>query len=344
MPLSFVNRPWRPMPLFAQDPAIEVHRDCIYVPIHMPVNFWENPHWGVYDSDGRNIDAAAHHMLPNMGRSGQSDIIDVEVEGLDYAPCQRYFYVGNILNHYGHFLCSSMSRLWALPHSDVGRVPLIGHAAGNPDAWFSWPHASALFGSAGIVKEDFASFDRPVRIRELVVARPSFVELNHAHVIHAECAHRWGDRLVVAQDLSPKLEIVYLSKERLSRDLPGIRNEAALVEGLKSVGVPIIYPEQMPLSTQVALFRRTKRIIGQSGSAFHTSILSPPRPDHFSIIINHNPNFISDNHAMMDAINLSRSYYVYFDLDLQDDKGGLNIKDPGAAARELIDLAYNIVA
>ena len=341
MTLSLVGRPWRRMPLKPEEPTIEIHRDCIYVPMNNQLNFWEDFSWGIYDANGHIIEAAAFCMLPNMTKSGQGEVCNLEISNLEYAPCDQYFYVGNIMNHYGHFVCSSMSRLWALPR--FLNIPLVGHAMGDPTAWFSWSQTNitALFGSAGVEKKDFAAFDRPTRIRELVIAGPSFVELNYAHLIHSTSANRWGDKLVLSEDISSEIEAVYLSKEKISMQ-SGIINEAVLVEYFREAGVKIAYPETMSLPEQVALFQRAKRIIGQSSSAFHTSIFSASRPNQVFVILNHHKDFISDNHALIDAVNKNRSYYVYLEMD--ESKSSLYVKDPRASAKLIIDFAYSLVA
>jgi len=339
-----VTKPGDPVALHYAEPKIEIHRDCVYVPVESG-NFWENRYWGVYDSNGNIIDGAAFRSLPGMALNGQSSRCIADVADAPYAPRDCYFYVGNLINHYGHFICSSMSRLWALNRVEIGAVPLIGHSLGSPIDWFSWPFARTLFGAAGVVQEDFADFRRPVRIRQLVVAYPSFVELNLAHTIHAQAAHLWGDRLVKTQDLSNVIDVIYISKSRFGANPAGLSNEAELAAALERRGVPIVYPENMSIPEQVALFRRSKRILGQVGSAFHTEIFSEPMRDQVFIKIVPSPHVYSTNHALIDLANINLSYYLYFDGETHEREGaqpGFRIADPETVARALLDFAGQI--
>ncbi len=325
------------------EPIVEVYRDCIYVPVIEPANYWENKDWGIYDRHGKLIEAAAFYRVGK--REGQSDVCPLDLSRAPYAPRQRYFYVGNVFNHYGHFLCSTMSRLWALPRYREGSIPLLGHAVGGPPHWFSWSHTRTLFGAAGINYEDFANFDRPTRIRELVVARPSFVECTHAHTTHAHAAHRWGDRLAKTQDVTSPIEMIYLAKTKF-RDLPhGMANEVRLVEALQHLGVQIVHPEQLTIPEQVALFRRTRIVMGQVGSALHTNIFNEPRYNQVFVAFNASPHTYSSNHAMFDAINNNKSFYVYAPCEWKNYDDGVaryELNDPQAAAREIVDFARSV--
>jgi hypothetical protein len=101
------------------------------------------------------------------------------------------------MNHYGHFIDSTLARIWALAEVDITTVPLLGRAAGTPSDWFNWrPSVPTLIGAAGITYADFTYFDQPVRIKELVIAQPSFVVKNRSHQNHAEAWQQIGDRLV----------------------------------------------------------------------------------------------------------------------------------------------------
>lgn len=341
--LKIVNQPADPVVLREDEPGIEIHRDCVYVPIELG-NFWENPYWGVYDRNGQLIEAAAFRSLPGMRLTGQSPTCIAEIGDVPYAPRDLYFYVGNIIPQYGHFLLSSMARLWALQRYRLNSVPLIAHAAGGPDVWFSlWPLVRTLFGAAGVVREDFADFRKPVRIRELVVAYPSFVELNLAHRTHAEAAHEWGDRLAKTQDLSGQLDIVYVSKTR-NQHLGALTNEAMLEAALERAGVPIVYPEQLPVPEQIALFRRTKTVLGQAGSAFHTSIFSKPPNGQVLVQMVPSPHVYSTNHALMDLANRNRSFYIHFECIWHEGEAHpvFELVGPETAALELLNFARQV--
>jgi hypothetical protein len=343
-----VDKPSDPVVLHAGEPTLEVHRDCIYVPVSGRALWWDDPAWGVYDATGRLIEAAAYYRGPGKRLAGQSPICVADVADVadaPYAPAGRYIYLGNVIDHYGHFLLSSMSRVWALRSHDLRETPLVGHGPGVPDGWFSHSFVRGLYGAAGVVQEDFAVFEQPVRIRELIVPRPSLEEHNFAYAVHAEIAHACGDRLAKTQDLSTVRDMVYISKHALHAHPTGLSNEAALVMAFERAGVPIVHPQYLSLAQQVALFRTTRRIIGQVGSAFHTTILSPPGPDQAFIQLAHAPDHYGSNHALIDLLNGNPSLYVYAAGSWIERPGGvpgLQLADPDATARDLIELARSL--
>lgn len=342
--LRVITQPGEEVVSFKANPQIEIHEDCVFHPIVGPA-WWCCPMWGVYDKEGERIDAATLYVRPGKNLNGQSARIPVDVSDAPYAPADAYFYVGHILGHYGHFLCSSMTRLWALPQ--FAGLPLVAHGAGNPEHWFTHPSLQfirTLFGGAGIVSSDFGDFQKPVRFRRLIVARPSFEEEHFVHSVYGTAARAWGDRLVKAQDLSAEREIIYLSKTRHYKSHPqGIGNESDLIAHLEWLGVPIIYPEELTIPEQVALFRSTKRILGQSGSAFHTSILAPRKDQVLVQIVPR--TVVSANHALMDMVNCNRSIYVLPEVECVERPGDLDLymlTDPKTTASHLVDFAMSL--
>jgi capsular polysaccharide biosynthesis protein len=281
-------------------------------------------------------------MLPNREISGQNSVCLHNIDSLPYATAPRYFYFGNFMYHYGHFITSSMSRVWALSECDLASVPLLGHAEGGPTDWFTWPYVPPLLGAAGLQCQDFARFETPVRLRELIVAHPSIVERNLVHNVFGTTMSKIGDRLTKARNPLPYRDTIYISKSRYTSNPSGISNENAIVEHLERYGIPIVYPETLSLPEQIQLFRSTRCIMGQCGSAFHTAIFS--RLTEFQLLINivDKPMSYSSNHHLYDAVNGSRSIYVYFPGEWhprENANPGLRILDPQQAAENLLELA-----
>jgi hypothetical protein len=93
------------------DPVIEEHRNVPYVPFRS----WEldrDPYWGLYDADGRLIEAASYRRGPLRRLVGQSPDVAIPAAEIESAPDEHYVIAGPLLFHYGHFLLTSFSRLW----------------------------------------------------------------------------------------------------------------------------------------------------------------------------------------------------------------------------------------
>lgn len=93
------------------EPGIEVHEDVLYGPVAS--HAWhDEPHWGIYDRAGHLVDAAAYHRGPGKTLVGQSRWLDRAASRAGDAPDETYIYGGILIEHFGHFLLSSVSRFW----------------------------------------------------------------------------------------------------------------------------------------------------------------------------------------------------------------------------------------
>ncbi|MCJ2082774.1 glycosyltransferase family 61 protein [Methylobacterium sp. J-090] len=331
-------------PLLIENPKIEVYKDCVFAPMRLSSehggSFWANHHWGVYDQDGNLVPGAAFSYLPNFEISGQNEICLHEISNISYAPTQQYFYVGNLINHYGHFLCSSMARAWALSEINLNRVPLLGHSEGPPFHWFKhYSFFRPLFGAVGVSQEDFAHFEKPVRIRELIVAHPAMVERNLIHKVYAQTMNTVGDRLTKGLEQPRPRNIVYLSKAQHFHSSQGLLNETEITDYMEAEGVSVVSPEQLPIAEQIALFRSTRCIIGQCGSAMHTSVFVRPRSDQVMISLIDKPQCYSSNAGMIDAANGSRTIFVYCEGETIGGGPARRLLNPQQAARDMLALA-----
>jgi capsular polysaccharide biosynthesis protein len=171
-----------------------------------------------------------------------------------------------------------------------------------------YPFASAIASALGLTPNDFVFFDRPVRIRKLIVPRPSFQQQAFAHRVYGELCRRAGRALLGDAPVRPDPRPVWLSKTRLSAGVRRWNNEGEVEGVLEKFGVEIAYPEQMTFQEQVRLFASRSVICGTAGSAFHTSIFAPNRGRRVLI---HPAPVINSNFRLFDALSGDEAVHVH---------------------------------
>ena len=108
-------------------PAIDVFEDVIYRPL-LSAAIDQDESWGIYDNRGRLVDLAAYSWGPGRHLLGQSERQEV---GSEVFVDQTMVYGGVYIDHFGHFLLSTLSRLW--PFADPAMceryqgLPLLMH-------------------------------------------------------------------------------------------------------------------------------------------------------------------------------------------------------------------------
>lgn len=74
----------------------------------------------------------------------------------------------------------------------------------------------------------------------------------------------------------PKKLFVSRARVANSKRATRLANEAQLIEALAQSGFEIVFPEQSPWTEQIAIFSRAAVVVGESGSALHNTLFSPP--------------------------------------------------------------------
>lgn len=322
-------------------PCMETHYDVVYMPVRDRIAWEQDPTWGIYDLDGRLIDAAAYYRGVGknlVGQSSHQDLNDVDVED---APPGRYLYGGNIISHYGHFLLSTLSRLWIGMNADLSSYKIVCHGAGTPQGWLSHPFIREIFEAIGIGAHNLVVFKRPTRLRAVDIPRPSCEEHNFVHYTFASWGHAVGNALLREQNLPTGDAPIWFAKTEMKHLVQGAVNEAELMHILGREGVEGIDPHKISVKQQVALYRTRRAILGTTSSAFHTSILQPPTAR--MLAVNLGPK-VNSNCGLVDQVNKNRISYFYPEVEKLGRYEGdgrkfdfaYKLKDPASVAGQLL--------
>lgn len=211
----------------------------------------------------------------------------------------RHLWCGQLWSHFGHFLCESLARLWALdvlgndlPDSlvFVPKRPVTADEAaadpapGNAVLMRFQRDCLDLLG----VTIPVTLIDRPTAVEELIVPGQGF-GLGAISTATPEFRAFIGARF--APDVAPEGgERLYLARSALGGREGGALLEERLEENLAREGYEICHPQQHAIADQVARYRAARAVVGLDGSAFHLfAFAGQPgqagRPDRRAAII-----------------------------------------------------------
>lgn len=282
-------------------PQVVTVENAIYSPLSGAMD--ANRDWGVYEADGRLVEAAAYKRGPGRTLVGQSDFIEIPPGAAFVAG--EMIYGGAVQGHYGHFLLGMLPRYWI----DFAACPehkILLHSNVSLDFAFTLPFIGEIFAALGLDRSRFVSFDRPVRIERLLVPEALFHETSVGKPAFATLCETIRTRL--APTVPRTRSAAYVSKARLKAGVWSVANEHLIAARLADRGVDIVYPELLPLPEQMNLFEQYETICGLMGSALHTSLFS--HASNRIIALSHNP-FVSSNYTLIDKLKTNRSTYVH---------------------------------
>ena len=327
---------WGTATIFDDDPAIEAHEQVYYVP------YLEASGWGMFDREDRLLVPGVDKILPEAIHPGQSSVSPVTWSGIeDEAPDDLYIYAGRFNPNYGHFLVDALSRYWWLQRPDVPRAKILVHHPDPPAFFRQHPELSEYLLSLGLGPEDFAGFDRPTRVRRIILPWTSFGHQTHAHRTYRSLALEIGRKVLNGRPLRPNGRPAYLSKSRLPGGIRGFLNEREMEPVLESGGVEVLHPHTMSLQDKIALFAERPILMGMAGSAFHHSVFAP---EVAARLVMFNPRqSVNSNFLIFDRLSGADSRYFHAVGSRRLENGGsfyfgFELEDPPRVARALLEL------
>lgn len=276
-------------------------------PLSLDLPVWRNVlvvPWGTNEARGAQrsaglFDAAGNYIEQAVCRRWGDDNLTIQPEYdlTEDTPTLpgRWLYGGMLYGHFGHFLCESTGRLWALDHisepvDGIFWLPKVymGHPAkmvrpyapffkalGQGELALSAPQALVRLESVIIPEQGFG-------IGEMASGRPqyrAFMRQNLGKQIAAE----GGEKLYVSRSGLPSKRGSVLLEDRID----------AL---FAAQGYEVFHPETQPIAIQIARYKAAKWIVGLDGSALHLAAMVA-RPDAKVAIINRGPSQNIDDYA-----------------------------------------------
>lgn len=246
-------------------PQMRVIENAILVP-------WGDGDWqgmarsaGVFTADGEYCHDA------QTFRSGGKP---TTVEPLPPAPAEidstvngTMLYGGMAYGHFGHALCESLSRLWALDSFDE----TIDAVAYIPKQKLTWPERSLsmvrnIAASLGEIPR-LTAFNEPTRVERLIVAPQGFGTGN----LMAGCPEMrdFTDRRLRQRVEPAGPDKIYISRSGLFRKRGRFLMEDYIEAKMKTEGYTVFHPQDHDLETQLAWYKGASAIVSTDNSALH---------------------------------------------------------------------------
>lgn len=257
-----------------------------------------------------------------------------------HEPC---LWVGPLFPQYGHFLVSSLARLWATLRPECQGLPIL-HAGSHyvPALFHGEPYIKAIFDGLGKTVSDLVAFEERTIISSVIVPEPLFEENHFALAGFAAFCTDLGNRLLSKERLSPIISAkpMYISKSRLPGGVSHIVNEEEIEHFLEDRGVDIFRPELCSLPEQIATWRGRSTIAGFLGSGFHTSLFAGGK----NILGLSYGSQIGSNQLLIDKICGNCSEYIYPAGSISIDRSGADprfqytamLDNPTAVAEQIL--------
>jgi hypothetical protein len=334
MPLRRCTGLYGSTTLIEHDPMLATHTDVLCVPYGT-----EGASAGLYDRGRKLVTAAASFRAAPDPVAAEAPVTPLDATRFEHAPDDvSYLFLGALTGHFGHFILSSMARLWALRFAPDPRRRYVILNAGPVEAVFALPFLRDILGQLGLGPSNVVCFDAPTRLRRIVVPSPAIEEQNFSHRVFAGLCNRVGALLTASLPTLADDAPVFLSKMRLQGGVSRLGNEAAFCERLERRGVRIVIPEQLGFAEQVRLFRDAPVITGIAGSAMHTAVFAPGR---VTLALSFTPTPLS-NQRLLDQANggLGLAFHPEGDLVAEPAQPGFHhvfrLRDPVRTADEFL--------
>ncbi|BAU91147.1 hypothetical protein MPPM_2542 [Methylorubrum populi] len=325
------SKVWGGTKFVRSDPSVSEIRHAFYVPWSL-----QGP-WGLFTSDGTPVvDAMVGRLIYNIPLDVLLTSDDIECTASD----DVYIYGGFFNCHFGHFLIDTLPRYWNEGLFGKGRPKIVCHSEEVPKEWFNNSFVAQIMGALGLCYEDFVVFDRPTKLKHVIVPRPALVGQTLIHPIYADMCRRISNILCGGDKIGSADEAVFYSRTKLRMGTLKIINDFDLEEEIRSLGARIVYPEMLNLIDQIKLMSEANHIIGTTGSFLHLSAFCQ-EPRLISALAH--ASGVASNFHLIDlaAGNIAR-YVEPVSYETVDPPygfmGGARLNNVRAIAKELMEL------
>lgn len=299
--------------------------------------------WSLYDHGRRMITDSAYFRGPGpVCVGGRLEMGEDWPKSIATADEDDYYYLGPVHAHYGHFLLSTFSRLWALRQFGGRRMKLLTYAL--PDLE-QHPYIDVLLRSVGYSVKDCVTFAKPTLVRSVLVAAPSLEETNFVHEEYSLLCQRAATSLLQGTVQLRSDTPVYLAKYGLKGGVAQLDNEAVVADTLSRHGVDVVFPERLSLPEQIRLFSDRRCVAGLLGSAFHTASFVRER----QLMMLAYDRRIYTNQMLVDKAGRHSGLYVYPRRGLDERKAEnfhaiYSLRNPEAVAEDFLRLFDRFMA
>lgn len=269
-----------PTHITTTEPRCVTLRDAIATPFALvtPADAPDQPPHGdgakahmrgcLYDADGAGVELA---MGPGMADGNHADSIDPpilppEQRGGTWLP-GRTLYLGSFMNRYGRFITEGMSRCWLRDMGPFDHVVAYPFMEDNGKTLVQDFHRY-LARLLDVPIDRIAMLRNQIVFDEIVVPEQLWACDRHVNA-RMRAVH---ERIRAAHAGRKSSGRVFLSRAPSER----LGNPLAVEEVFASFGFRIVYPEQMTMAEQLALYANCEVLGSLSGSGMLNCLFARP--------------------------------------------------------------------
>lgn len=236
---------------------------------------------GVFDRAGRPVRRA--QCLRDFGQKVTTPpMLPDPAEGEGVLP-GTWLFGGMLYGHFGHFLCESTARLWALEEAGPGIDGVLFH----PKKRATWPQRFlrpirpwlAIAGLRGAVELPM----QPCRVERLLVPDQAFGTggmIGGTPEFHRFVRSRFGAGIAASG-----AEKIYISRSHLFAKRGRILGEPWLEARMQAEGYSIFHPQEHPIEAQIAQYKAARVIVSTDCSALHLAAFFARPEDRIAIVL-----------------------------------------------------------
>lgn len=192
----------------------------------------------------------------------------------------RHLWGGFLFHHFGHFLCESVSRLWA---AQAVNFESIVFAPRTTDIKVLAKYQQQFIELLGVERQ-IQLIQEPSEIEELIVPGQGFGlgRIARGTPEFRAMAARLAERIEPAG-----AERIYISRAGVGGS-GGILHESIIERNMAEAGYTIYHPQKHPLEAQLAQFKAATHIVGLDSSAFHLAGYVAHPSQRYCIVLRRN--------------------------------------------------------
>jgi hypothetical protein len=296
-------------------PGYETHYNALYIPFHSLGKDLRRFSC-LYSHSGKIINSSKLFVDQN-NRSVCLAPEEININS-NLEPDQRkYIYIGFLLEHYGHFITESLSRLWFYLINNTEDYYLLYHSS---DDYHKNILYTELLGALGISSDKLIRFEKATIVSKVIIPNPSFTIRGKAYNIHDKLVNTTAKFLTKNMGkIKPTSQPLYLSRRLLSDEQRLVKNESKLEDILIKKGVNVQHPQFLNLAEQIYLINRHQTVIGTLGSALH-SVLFSINKNKYSIVLTKSKDGSNSTQLLIDLLKHNQLSYINCLKDIDSEK------------------------
>lgn len=214
-----------------------------------------------------------HHLRPRMRSRQVVDVaprfgtMRVDMSAPESLEGPHFHWDSEFPGHYGHTLSEQVSRLWGLQRAREEHPEIKVLAGRRTELSHVLPFERAVLAAVGFQEQDIVVCDRPLRVERLLTATPM---LSMPEYVSPRIAATWdsvGDAIAAGASTRHHPGRFFCSRRTHKR---ACRNTAEVEALFGRAGFDIVFPEELTLADQIAMFRGADIVAGYAGSALFT--------------------------------------------------------------------------